>query len=192
MSEPEKQLIRILRAAHAGEHAAALAYYGHARSVKKPEEKQAIQRIGEEEIAHRRRVGEMLASLHAKPAGWREVIFAGIGHTLSMLCAFTGWFCPMYGAGWIERRNIQEYIDAAQNALAAGHVSFAQELARMAQVEWDHEQYFRSCVERHWLSRWIPLWSMPAKRNDLVPELTNPITTAVEPPLPLTDHCSVI
>ncbi len=177
MPKAEQQLIRILRAAHAGERAASLAYYGHAHSVKNLEERDTITRIGREETDHRATVGEMLASLGSQPSAVREWIFACIGHTLSTLCYMSGWFFPMYGAGWIERRNIQEYVDAAQLANATGHYEFAQTLMSMAQVEWDHEQYFRSKVQQHWLRHIIPLWSMPANRNELLQNA--PINTPV-------------
>jgi demethoxyubiquinone hydroxylase (CLK1/Coq7/Cat5 family) len=167
MPNAEMRLIQILRAAHAGERAAALAYHGHARSLRPGSERDIVIRIGAEETAHRARVREMLADLGAKPKPLREFIFLLIGRTLSALCYVSGWFAPMYGAGWIERRNIQEYVDAQRYAREAGHFAFANELLTMAQVEWDHEQYFRACVASHWLNRIIPLWSHPPAREDL-------------------------
>ncbi|MBA3700963.1 MAG: ferritin-like domain-containing protein [Planctomycetes bacterium] len=167
MSSAHDSLIRLLRAAHAGERAAALAYVGHARSVRDPAEREAIGRIGAEEIAHRARVGEMLAELGGAPSAVRERIFSVIGHTLSCFCHVTGWYCPMYGAGWIERRNIQEYVDAAAFAGQAGRTDLAAELLTMAQVEWDHEQWFRAKVLGHWLRRVLPVWGAPPPRAHL-------------------------
>ena len=167
MPSAEQRLIQILRAAHAGEHAAALAYHGHARSLRPGNERDMVARIGAEETAHRARVREMLSELGATPAPHREFIFMLIGRTLSALCHVSGWFAPMYGAGWIERRNIQEYVEAERFAREAGYHAFADELLIMAQVEWDHEQYFRTCVVRHWLRRIIPLWSHPPARAEL-------------------------
>src|ERR1043165_199272 len=137
------RLMAVLRAAYSGERAAALAYVGHARSLRDPAERAQVARIGAEEVAHRQRVGEMLAELGGAPSALRELVFTGIGRTLSALCHVSGWYCPMYGAGWIERRNIQEYVDAAQLASGAGRQDLADELLAMAQGEWGHEQGVR-------------------------------------------------
>jgi rubrerythrin len=161
------RLVALLRAAHAGEHAAALAYIGHARSLPAGDQREAIARIGAEEVAHRLRVGAMLLELGAGPAPWREAVFTLIGRTLSALCHVSGWYCPMYGAGWIERRNIEEYVDAAAFAADAGRDDLARELLEMARVEWDHEQWFRARVAGHWLRRLVPLWSAPPPRAGL-------------------------
>ena len=162
-----KQLIRLLRAAHAGERAAALAYIGHARSVSDALERADINRIGAEEVAHRARVGEMLTELDGAPSTLRELIFTCIGRTLSLFCYVTGWYCPMYGAGWIERRNIQEYVDAAAFAAHAQRTDLAEELLEMARVEWDHEQYFRAKVLSHPLRHLLRVWQAPPPRDQL-------------------------
>ena len=73
----------------------------------------------------------------------------------------------MYGAGRLERRNIVEYEDAARYAVAAGHADFIECLLVMAEVEWDHEQYFRSRVTGHAWLRWFPLWSGPPPRESI-------------------------
>lgn len=165
------RLIGVLRAAYSGERAAALAYVGHARSVRDHSEREHIARIGAEEVAHRQRVGEMLTELGGAPSRVREVLFFGIGRTISALCHVIGWYCPMYGAGWIEQRNIQEYVDAAEFAVAAGRQDLASELMTMAQVEWDHEQWFRAKVLGHWMRRVLPVWRAPAPRDRLAPQV---------------------
>lgn len=167
LATAKHRLICLLRAAHAGERAAALAYVGHARSVRDPAERDAISRIGAEEVAHRARVGEMLRELGAAPSTLRELIFTAIGRTLSLFCHITGWYCPMYGAGWIERRNIQEYVDASAFAQQAGRLDLAEELLEMARVEWDHEQWFRAKVVGHWMRRVLPVWRAPSARAQL-------------------------
>lgn len=167
MHEPKALLVRLLRAAHAGERAAALAYAGHWRSVRAEDERIAIHAIEVEEWAHRRRVGEMIAELGGAPSTFREAVFTAIGRTLGLLCHVSGWLCPMYGAGWIERRNIQEYVDAARFAVGTGRIDLANELMDMARVEWDHEQYFRAKVLSHRLARFIPLWNDPPARDEL-------------------------
>ena len=73
----------------------------------------------------------------------------------------------MYGAGLLERRNIGEYVDAARFAQQSGHGHLADELLTMAEVEWDHEQYFREKVASHTLGRNVPMWSAPPPRGSL-------------------------
>ena len=165
MNTAKERLIGVLRAAHAGERAAALAYVGHSRSVRDPEEREAIARIGQEEVAHRTRVGEILSELGGAPSPRRELVFTCIGRTLSLFCHLTGWYCPMYGAGWIERRNIQEYVVAAAFATQTNRLDLANELLEMARVEWDHEQYFRTKVLSHWMRHFLRVWSPPPPRE---------------------------
>jgi demethoxyubiquinone hydroxylase (CLK1/Coq7/Cat5 family) len=157
-----QRLIHLLRAAHAGERAAAFAYQGHARSLRDPAGRDAIARIEREEWEHRHRLGEMLAELGQRPARLREVLFATIGRVLSALCHLSGWYLPMFGAGWIEARNVQEYVDAAACARAAQLPGYARELARMADCEREHEAYFRGQVAAVWQTRIIGLWPVPA------------------------------
>ena len=49
----------------------------------------------------------------------------------------------MYGAGRLERGNIVEYEEAAEFARACGREDFIDCLLTMAEVEWEHELYFR-------------------------------------------------
>jgi hypothetical protein len=157
-------LARRLRLAHAAELAAALAYVGHARSVRDPDECRAIAAIGDDERRHRARLGDMLASLGARPSPWRERLMTLIGRAISAFCHVGGWYLPMYGAGRIERRNIAEYEEAARLALLAGRPDLVDDLLEMGEVEWDHELYFRTKAASHRLSRIIRPWSAPPPR----------------------------
>ena len=113
MNDPRKNLIRILQNSHAGEIAAAFAYRGHWKSLKESPEKHCIREIEAEEWDHRRRVGEWLAKLDAKPNAVREKIFWTIGRVIGGACFLSGWFMPMYFAGRLESGNVIEYEDAA-------------------------------------------------------------------------------
>jgi hypothetical protein len=62
---------------------------------------------------------------------------------LGLMCHISGWFAPMYGAGRLESRNIVEYETAARHALACGREDLIDCLLTMAEVEWEHEHYFR-------------------------------------------------
>ena len=159
------ELIKILRLAYSGELAAAYAYRGHWRSVKDEAERARIREIEEEEWHHRRLVGRMLGQLGSGPSRIRELRAIIVGRTLGMLCHLAGWLLPMYGAGKLESRNIGEYERAARYAAQSGHAEFVDCLLGMAEVEWEHESYFRACVQRH---RWAPrfrLWPAPAPKE---------------------------
>jgi demethoxyubiquinone hydroxylase (CLK1/Coq7/Cat5 family) len=159
-----RRLIRLLRLAHAGERAAAYAYAGHWRSVRDPRERAAIRRIEDEEWQHRRCLAGMLAGLGAQPSRLREPLMAVVGRAIGALCFVGGWLAPMYGAGWIERRNVWEYVIAARHAREAGEDALVEPLLLMAELEHDHEAWFRARVRAHRLARWLPLWpELPAK-----------------------------
>ena len=160
-----EQLVSILQLAYSGELAAAYAYRGHWRSVRDTAEKARIEKIENEEWHHRRLVGEMLGKLNARPSRLRETRAAIIGRVLGLLCHVSGWLAPMYGAGKLESRNIREYETAARYARDSGHTGFIECLLTMAEVEWEHELYFRSQVASH---RWGPrlrLWPQPPPKE---------------------------
>lgn len=144
-----ENLIRILQNAHAGEIAAAYAYRGHWKSLKESHEKARIKEIEAEEWDHRRRVGEWLARLDAKPRPFREKIFWTIGRTLGVTCHISGWFMPMYFAGRLESQNSVEYEDAAAFAKELGMDDCLSDLLDMARVELEHEVFFRQTVAGH-------------------------------------------
>ena len=160
-------LIRVLRSAYSGELAAGFAYAGHWRSVANLAERERIHQIEDEEWHHRKLVGEMLEKLGAKPSRLREVVFRLIGRTLGPLCSLSGWLAPMYGAGFLESRNIVEYEVAARFARESGDLAFVVCLLDMAEVEWDHERYFRERVLSHRLSGFIPIWKEPPPKTSI-------------------------
>lgn len=167
MSADLPALIEILRLAYSGEKAAAYAYRGHWRSVKDEATRKKIREIEEEEWHHRRLVGEMLETIGARPSRLRELRALVIGRTLGLLCHFSGWFAPMYGAGKLESRNIREYEAAARLAAQSGHQNFVDCLLTMAEVEWEHERYFRQCVESHPLASKIRIWPSPPPKQSI-------------------------
>jgi rubrerythrin len=159
--------VSLLQLAYSGELAAALAYQGHWRSVSELAERSRIQTIENEELHHRRQVGEMLKSLNSAPDAAREKRAVIIGRSIGFLCHVLGWLAPMYGAGRLESRNVKEYEAAARFAWGCGRRDFVDCLLTMAEVEWEHENYFRSNVARHWLGRRLRLWPKPPPKETI-------------------------
>jgi len=59
---------------------------------------------------------------------------------------------------------VSEYVVAARLAMGCGRADIVDRLFELAEVEWEHEAYFRSRVEGHPALRWLPLWpSLPPK-----------------------------
>jgi hypothetical protein len=96
----QSDLIRRLQLAYSGELGAAIAYVGHAASVRNPADRDQILRIEAEERVHRR--------------------------------------------GQISRP-----VRTRRNGRASPLLS-------MAEVEWDHAEFFRLMAISHWLSRLFP------------------------------------
>ena len=89
-----------------------------------------------------------------------------VGRAISTFCLIGGWFFPMYGAGKLESQNIREYEHAARLALVAG-LPWVDELLHLAEVEWDHELYFRERASSHFLWRVTPHWPVPPPRASI-------------------------
>ena len=157
----------ILTLAYSGELGAIRAYIGHRNALTDYAEKLEVRRILEDEIRHRRRVGEMLAALGRAPDPYRERKMNVVGRTISFICHVSGWFIPMWGAGQLEAQNIVEYEHAARLARLAGLGAWVEDLLHLAEVEWDHELYFRSKAETHWMWRVFPKWKKPPPRETI-------------------------
>ena len=162
--DSSQNLIALLQLAYSAERAAGYAYRGHWHSVVDRDERKRIEQIEIEEWHHRELVGEMLAGLGAQPDRQRELRATVIGRGLGALCHVMGWLAPMYGAGRLESRNIGEYETAARHARACGREDLIDCLLTMAEVEWEHENYFRSRVLLHRFGRRLRLWPAPAPK----------------------------
>jgi len=165
--QARRKLIYQLQGAYSGELAAGFAYRGHWRSLPEGADRERVKVIESEEHHHRELVGNMLRELGAEPNPRRERIFWFIGHFIAGLCRIGGWFIPMYGAGKLERHNIVEYEDAARYATECGHPEMVDCLLTMAEVEWEHEKFFRESVAGHPLLRVFRLWE-PAPPKETI------------------------
>jgi len=166
-ADDSHNLIALLQLAYSAELAAAYAYRGHWHSVACPDERERIEQIEREEWHHRQLVGEMLASMGAWPRRQRELRAHIVGRALGALCHVMGWLTPMYGAGKLESRNIREYETAARYARDSNHADFVDCLLTMAEVEWEHEYYFRSRVLQHFLGSRLCLWPAPPPKASI-------------------------
>jgi rubrerythrin len=178
----QNKLVAILQSAYSGELAAAHAYRGHRHAVSDAEEKARIRAIENEELHHRELVGEMLRKLDAGPNHAREIRANIIGRTLGLLCHVSGWLAPMYAAGRLESRNIREYETAARYARDSEHEEFIDCLLMMAEVEWEHELYFRSRVKSHALGRRLDLWSQPPPKETIRMSFEAELASAMRSP----------
>jgi len=168
MPDPRARLIHVLRSACSGELAAVHAYRGHWTSLRSDApEWERIKVIEAEERHHRELVIGLLEELGAKPSAKREALFWLIGKTIAFLCHIGGWFIPMYGAGKLESSNIREYEDAAKFAREAGLAHMIDCLLTMAEVEWEHEQFFRGQIRGHWMLRFFPPWEVPPPKETI-------------------------
>ena len=163
----QQKLIALLQLAYSAERAAAYAYRGHWHSVVDMEERARIRQIEDDEWHHRELVGGILEKLGAHPSRQREIRSLLLGRALGFLCHLMGWFAPMYGAGRLESRNIREYETAARYARDGGHDEFTDCLLTMAEVEWEHEYYFRSRVLLHFFGRRLTLWPAPPPKETI-------------------------
>jgi rubrerythrin len=166
-TDARASLIRVLRSACSGELAAGFAYRGHWRSVREPAIRERIRTIEAEEWHHREIVRGLLAKLGSGPSPMREATFWLIGKTIGLLCLIGGWFIPMYGAGRLEKWNVAEYEEAARLAREAGLTDLIDCLLTMAEVEWEHERFFREQVHGHWMLHVFPLWAAPPPKASI-------------------------
>jgi hypothetical protein len=73
----------------------------------------------------------------------------------------------MYGAGRLESSNVREYETAARLARESSREDLIDCLLTMAEVEWEHEKYFRSRVLAHPLGRRLTLWPQPPPKETI-------------------------
>ena len=147
-------LVRGLQDAHAGELAAAYAYRGHWKSLRRrPVARDEVRRIEAAEWHHRALVAAMLAELGGRPRARRELLMGAIGRFFGALCFVGGFFGPMYAAGRLEAMNVDQYDVARDQAAALGLHGFAEQLEAMRVEEDRHERVFGDQVRGHWLLR---------------------------------------
>jgi demethoxyubiquinone hydroxylase (CLK1/Coq7/Cat5 family) len=139
-----KELIEMLKRAHAIEIGAYHAYLGHYRNVKDPFESAQIQAIRIDESGHRKEVAWMLSELGAKPNRFYDAILWCIGKTISAGCYVFGYRMAMWGAKVMEVLGSEVYENLAAQAILDEKMWMVGKFAHMAQTEKEHEEFFNT------------------------------------------------
>ena len=83
MKLPHPALVTLLQKAYSGERAAALAYVGHANSLKCPKAKAVVRKIEEDEWNHRENVRLLMQTYEVPLSRFYEIYFYCIGKLIS-------------------------------------------------------------------------------------------------------------
>lgn len=174
-------LIDLLRLAYSAEKAAAFAYIGHAKSLKKLALKKAVKQIEIDEWEHRLEVLKLMRQYEVEVSRWYELRFYIIGKIIGLACFFIGWFMPHYFAGRLESGNTCEYIVMLRRFHALGIYEHDQALYAMAVKEKEHEQFFLDVITPSPLLRFFePVfkWGKRHSANDITLNNLKPLVDA--------------
>lgn len=147
----QKELVELLKLAYSAERAAAIAYQGHAGSVKNLVQKKAIRRIEQDEWEHREIVLGIMHKYNVPVSKWLEFKYKWIGRFISLSCYLLGFFIPTYFAGRIEADNANEYFRMQELFSALQIEEHKAILIEMGEKEVEHELYLGELVASHWL-----------------------------------------
>ena len=163
-------LEKSLRKAYSAEKAASLAYIGHARSLRDATEIARIKRIEDDEWAHRREVGRIMARHGIKPSRRLEIGYTIIGTLIGWSCHVIGRFMPYFFAGKLESGNVCEYFVMIRHFHALGITDYDAVLREMGVKEKEHEAYFLELIaDEPWLPWFERLfaWGKSKSANDV-------------------------
>lgn len=143
------QLVDLLKKAYSAEKAASFAYIGHARAVKKQDEKTAIKQIEDDEWFHRKEVRAIMDEYDIQVSKWYEIRFYVTGKIIWYSCYVIGWFMPFYFAGRLESGNVCEYFRMKHWFNEMGITKHDQILYDMGIKEKEHEVYFLEKIKNN-------------------------------------------
>jgi hypothetical protein len=149
LQREHRELYGLLRKAHSVEKATALAYQGHAASVKDPLEKKAIQQIEVDEWRHRETVLDIMKKYGVPVSIYYELKYRIIGKIISKSCCVMGWFMPFYFAGKRENGNVCEYLRIMKCFHSLGVHNHDRILYTLSMKEKEHERYFLNKIRNH-------------------------------------------
>jgi hypothetical protein len=162
-----------LQLSYSTERAAAIAYIGHARSLKHQLEREHVQSIERDEWEHRRHVLAIIEEYEIPVSRWLEVKYFVIGKVISCACHVIGRFMPYFFAGKLESGNVCQYFVMIQYFRSLGISKHDQLLWEMGIKEKDHEVYFLQMVRD---ARWLPWfeksfhWGVDSSSNNVDPD----------------------
>lgn len=174
-------LVELLQRAYSAERAAALAYVGHARSLRDPIVIAAVQEIEQDEWDHRRNVLKLMQCHGVPISRFYEVKFQVIGTTIGLACHVIGRFMPFFFAGRLESGNVCEYFVMMHQFHELGIHDHDAVLYEMGLKEKEHELFFLEQVRD---SRWLPFfewlfsWGARSSANDLDLQAVRPLAEA--------------
>jgi hypothetical protein len=125
--------------------------------VRDPAEKEALSQIEADEWRHRTCVGEILEALGQRPSRYFEIKYWLIGKIIGLSCYVIGWFMPLYFAGRLESGNVNEYVTLKRLLNEEGHTQWDDAVIEMTEVEKEHEIFFATAVDGHWM---LPLFAL--------------------------------
>lgn len=173
MSLPDLDLTHALRLAYSAERAAALAYRGHAKSLRDPAEQAAVRRIEQDEWHHRDCVRQIMGRHGVPVSRGLELRYLLIGRVIGLSCFVIGRFMPYFFAGKLESGNVCAYLVMIRQFHALGITEHDAMLHEMGLKEKEHEVHFLTII-RH--ERWLPrferlfAWGPATSLNDLDPD----------------------
>jgi demethoxyubiquinone hydroxylase (CLK1/Coq7/Cat5 family) len=143
----------LLRLTYSSEKGAALAYRGHARAVRDPVDREAIEQIERDEWHHRELLLPEMAVRGVRPWWVLEMFFWAMGSTIGLCCRVWGEWASAKGASMFEVNGVSEYTRLAALARGLGQDAFAEKMDAMAEQEVAHQAYFAELARRCWRAR---------------------------------------
>lgn len=163
-------LVKSLRKAYSSEKAAALAYIGHAGSLKEPAERAIVQQIEQDEWGHRQHVLGIMRHYAIPVSKYYEIKYALIGRLIGYSCYLIERFMPYFFAGKLESGNVCEYIVMMRYFNELGIHEHDAILYEMGIKEKEHEVHFLETIKD---APWLPLferifnWGTDKSHNDI-------------------------
>lgn len=140
-----KELIRLLKIAHAVETGAIEAYDGHWRSLPKDSEQRLdVYVIMHDEIEHQAFCAKILDYTNNKPNKYLDLFVKMIGKMIGKMCHYSPRKASALGAAIMEVIGSNIYQRLAEVALDLEMNNLASQFLIMAKTETDHEIYFKN------------------------------------------------
>lgn len=131
-----------LKVAYSTELGASTAYRGHAAATADPDVAAQIRQILDDELHHRKTLGDLLTEFDAVPYTFLEWLFWCVGNVISVGCHLWGEWASAFGAAQFEFGGAGDYVRAAKAARAVGREDLAVLLDEFQAQETAHRAFF--------------------------------------------------